>query len=141
MLGLTEVDGEVVDLLDHGLEHGPRDELDVALHLHLDQPVQHLLLRGDVPLEHVRHRPVVQSMSDGMRHISATIYNNQPVEEDESGHLLDAVLGGEVAVGRLDEVDVLPVGVVVDVLQRLQHGQARRAILLLVWIGETLLSW
>ena len=66
-----------------------------------------------------------------MGSISAPI-SNQPVEEDESGHLLDPVLGGEVAVGRLDEVDVLPVGVVVDVLQRLQHGQARRAVLLFV---------
>ena len=61
----------------------------------------------------------------------------EPVEEDEAGHLLYAVLVGELAVGRLDEVDVLPVGVVVDVLQRLQDGQARRALLLLVWMETT----
>ena len=57
----------------------------------------------------------------------------EPVEEDEAGHLLYAILVGELAVGRLDEVDVLPVSVVVDVLQRLQDGQASRALLLLVW--------
>ena len=61
----------------------------------------------------------------------------EPVEEDEAGHLLYAVLVGELAVGRLDEVDVLPVGVVVDVLQRLQDGQASRALLLLVWTETT----
>ena len=61
-IGLTEVDCEVLDLLDHGLEHRPRDELDVALHLHLDQPVQHLLLSRDVTLEHVWHSPVVYNI-------------------------------------------------------------------------------
>ena len=61
----------------------------------------------------------------------------EPVEEDEAGHLLYAVLVGELAVGRLDEVDVLPVSVVVDVLQRLQDGQASRALLLLVWMETT----
>ena len=57
----------------------------------------------------------------------------EPVEEDEAGHLLYAVLVGELAVCRLDEVVVLAVGVLVNVLQRLQDGQARRALLLLVW--------
>ena len=57
----------------------------------------------------------------------------EPVEEDEYWHLLYAVLVGELAVCRLDEVVVLAVGVLVNVLQRLQDGQARRALLLLVW--------
>ena len=42
--------------------------------------------------------------------------NCEPVEEDEAGHLLYAVFVGKLAVGRLDEVDVLAVGVVVNVL-------------------------
>ena len=63
VVNLTEVDGEVLHVLDHGLEHRPHDELDVALHLHLDQPVQHLLLGRDVALEHVRHRPGCRSIS------------------------------------------------------------------------------
>ena len=63
-----------------------------------------------------------------MGSISAPI-SNQPVEEDESGHLLDAVLGGEVAVDRLDEVDVLAVGVVVNVLQTVENLGAGGAIL------------
>ncbi len=52
---LTEVNGQVLQFLHHRFEHGPRDELDVALHLHLDQPVENLLLGGDVALEHIRN--------------------------------------------------------------------------------------
>ena len=52
---LTEEDCEVLGLLHHGLQHGPSDELDVALHLHLSQPVQDLLLHPQVALVQVGH--------------------------------------------------------------------------------------
>ena len=52
---LTEENSEVLGLLNHGLQHGPGDQLDVALHLHLSKPVQHLLLHSQVSLIQVRN--------------------------------------------------------------------------------------
>lgn len=45
---LTEVHGQVLRLLYHGLQHLARDELDAVLGLLGDQPLQHLLFLAEL---------------------------------------------------------------------------------------------
>merc|ERR1719391_1127482 len=47
---LVEEDGEVLHLDHHRLQHRPSDQLNVRLNLHFDQPVENLLLNGEVSL-------------------------------------------------------------------------------------------
>ena len=51
MKELTEEDGKILNLVDHDFEHWSCDVFDMVLHLHLDQPVQDLLLGVQVAVE------------------------------------------------------------------------------------------
>ena len=63
MKELTEEDGKILNLVDHDFEHWSCDVFDMVLHLHLDQPVQDLLLSVQVAVENVGHTVFEENQS------------------------------------------------------------------------------